>query len=482
MNKAKLFVLGMSLGFGRDHEIFEGIELDEDMGDLLQEGGKISKSDMFSVAPNGKSIFQFAKTWESFDKVLKLAAKNGETITHRDLGKTIADSKSAIDMAAECDSIGHVFEPELWKGHAEEFENLFFSLKQDKRKDVDFYELQAKIAALSGKKTRAAVLKEAGIETSEVRTAFGTGDLDKFVAKLADAGLQLTLDDVKLVDREGDHTLYAKASWEKFEKIHAALVAAGEVMDPEFFFFKRGDRDSIVGSAFKHDLEDKIFNREVFKGRPGDLMEVFNRLNDAQASKIDIDAVLTGVIEDQLNVELLTGPDVNLSDLLTPLFNDSAAGPHATPVMALGLKKTWEHMDKVAEVLKSKGEVIKLETLRAPSGNDGESCLIKAAKYGRFDKVMMLLKESGEYLTDEDLLQPAKEGGKSLLDVLQETDSLQAMMDTGYWSGRSEQLVNTVWSNLKDMNKTKYKDEFRVLLTKCNIEALKKPSGPTASL
>ena len=409
-------------------------------------------------------------------------AKNGESITHRDLSKTIKDSKSAIEMAADCDSISHVFEPELWKGHADEFEQLFFSLAVDKRKGADFDELQGKIAALNGKKTRALTLKEAGIEPSEVRTAFGTGDLPKFLEKLSEKGLSLTLDDVKLLDREGDHTLYAKASWEKFEHIYAALEAAGEIPDPDFFFFKRGNRDSIVEAAYKHDLEDKIFNRQVFKGRPGDLMEVFNRLNDSQASKIDIDDILTGVIEDQLNVEFLTGADVTLDDLLTPLFNDASSEKEATPVMALGLKKTWEHMDKVAEALHAKGEVISLDTLRAPSGNDGESCLIKAARYGQFDKVMNLLKASGETLSAEDLTAPAKEGGKSLLDVLQSTDGLQSLMDAGYWAKRSDELVNVVWENLTAASKTKYKDEFRTLLTKCNIEALKsdyKPTKPT---
>lgn len=478
MNKAKFFVLGMSLGFNRDHEIFEGIDFDEDMADMLLEGGKLSKEDVFSVAPNGKCIFEYKETWEKLDKVISLIGKNGETLSYNDLTAPIKDETSAIDMAAACESVASVLEPVLWKDRLEEFEEFFFSIDKAKRNSINFDDVKEKIAGISGIKTRLAELKELDIDPTRIRTDFNSGDLDKLLEEMAEKGTHLKVDDIKFVDADGDHMLYSKASWEKFEKIHEALMAAGETLDEDFFFFNRGNRKTVVESAFQHDSSSKIFNADVFKGRPDLLMTVYDSLDDSKKLKVDIDKVLMDVIESQVNMDFLVSEKIQTSDLLAPLFNEAASD---TPVIALGLEKTWANMDKVAANLKENGQSITLEDMRQVSGKGSESCLIKAAKYGHFDKVMKLVKDNGEYLSVHDILDKPKDG-ESLLDVIQDKDSIDVLLDASYWAGRSDELIRIIWQNLDTSTQAKYQDDFRDLLTDCNIQALRRePSAPKIS-
>src|SRR5690606_8634698 len=133
MNKSTQLIVGMLLGNEKHHEIYDGIDRDSDMASELLDTKAITNEDDFSRTPNGKGFFQYKETWQNLKKLFNFLSKNDQRLDLEDLRKVIVNNKSAIDMAAECNALDELFVPEIWKGHSEEMQNLWYSIDRNKR-------------------------------------------------------------------------------------------------------------------------------------------------------------------------------------------------------------------------------------------------------------------------------------------------------------------------------------------------------------
>src|SRR5690606_9113985 len=102
------------------HEIYDGVDWDSDMASELLAAQSITKEDIFSMTPNGKSFFQYKKTWENLKKLFDFLSRNNQSITLDDLKKVVVNNKSALQMAADCNALKEIFTPEIWVGHSDE--------------------------------------------------------------------------------------------------------------------------------------------------------------------------------------------------------------------------------------------------------------------------------------------------------------------------------------------------------------------------
>jgi hypothetical protein len=473
MNKAQLLIIGMALGFGKDHEVFADIEWDADTAADLATVGTIEKKDIFSAAPNGKSIFSFKQTWSNFDKLIEIAAKNGETITCQDLSKSLSDSKSAIDMAVEANALAIVFTPSFWVGHMSEMENIWYSIATFKRKDVDFNKIREEVAALEGRKTRIAQLEEMGIEIGDVRSELSRGSFKDIKEKLAAHGDHLRLEDLKIPYDDGDHALISKTAWDSFDTIAAELMQHGEVPDADFFLFKRGERDSFLKKAFTHNAQDKIFNRTLFKGRPGELTKLFDSLSDVDKDKVDIETVLSEVMEDSFTLDLSEETVMSVKDLLSPLSSEIKIPEGWAPIIPLGLKDLWDNIDVVIQKLEENGQFLSLDDLKTPSGLGAEPVLFKAIRMGHADQVMAMIATSGTVIDEAVLLGLKDSQGNTLLSVLEEAEKIELLLKPEMWAGRTQDFISVVWDNISAATQAKNRTAFEDTLTKANTMMLR---------
>ena len=484
MNKSTQLIIGMLLGFEKGHEIYDGAEWGSDMASELLSAKAITKEDIFSLTANGKSIFQYKKTWENFDKLLKLADDNGETITLDDLQQVIVNDKTALQMAADCDATVHVFQPKLWVGNSDKMEDFWYSLVKGKRFGVDFQAVKDEVARLEGRTTREEQLKQAGIDLSTMQNAIKFGNLHNVLDKLAANGDHLRLEDAKLCDADGDHMLSVQTSWNHFDRLLDEWEKHGEKPDADFFLYRRGSRSSIVDSAFQFNSISRVFNERVFAGRPDELIRLYKQLNDVQQRKVEIEMVLTRVVENMCADMVQVDASLTLEGLTDVLYMPGDDMPDWKPVIGLGLKKTWDHIDDVADILKMQGQALSLQHLRLESGATGETCLIKAARFGKFDKVLAMLHENGERLELSDLL-PKDDQSACVLDELIATDQLKTLLRPDMWTGRVGDL-GKLWEKLPVAKQNEMRAEFKAAHTEANLLSLRalhnKPASPAPGL
>lgn len=472
MNKSKLLIVGMLLGFEKGHEVYEGLDWGSDMASGLLEATKLTKDDFFTTTTaKGKSFFEFKKTWENLRKIFDIVGKNGEKVTLADFKRVVSGSKNAIDLAIDCKALEEIFIPEIWAGHSKEMEDLWFSIDKWKRPSKSFEELRGQVARLEGRTLREDRLKTIGIAPTDMHTAIKNGNIADMRKKLEAAGDHFRLDDAKICDTDGDHALQNATGWGKFEELYAEWEKHGELPDATFFQFRRGNRSSIIESAFTSNSEKKVFNAHVFAGRPEELLKLYHGLKDDHRKKIDVKAVISEIIEKECADQIIVNDDLALEDLLNPIYVFDGGEKGSITVTAIGLRKTWDNIDEIQQILSNKGEAITLDHLRKTIGVGGENCMLKAARFGHFDKVMQIAAQNGERLELDDLLTKS-EGGKTLLGVLAETNNIGLLLKPELWVRRVNDLA-TLWENLPSPMKTEKKTEFMAVQTRANQLSLR---------
>lgn len=480
MNKTKQFIIGMLLGFDKDHEIFEGIDFDSDMAGGLIGGVKITKDDLFSTTENDKSFFEYKQTWVNLGKLLNVMKENGEEIAPEDFRKPIKGQKSALDMASDCSATEEIFVPEMWAGRREEMEKTWYAIDKWKRPKIDFDDVRIAVAKLEGKTLREETLKEMGIDPEDMYKAIKEGKLDDMKAKLDAKGGHFTLDDAKLRDGDGDHALYAKAGWDKFDQLFAEWEAHGEIPDADFFLFKNGDRESIIDKAFTHTSQGKVFNATVFAGRPDEAVKLHSALKDDQKKKVDINALVSEIVENECGSQLLLDDSVSVEKLTEAMYvigEGTEEGP--SPIIPLGLKTVWENMERISAALGAKGESITMSDLRKPCGLGGDTCLHRAARFSAFDKVLDMIAKSGDKLSVDDL-SAKNSNDESVLDILSETGQVDLLLDSNLWVGRTGDLA-ALWEQMPSETRVQKRDEFLAVQTRANQLSLRTLGGGGAA-
>lgn len=466
ISKAKLLVIGLMLGFDRNHAIFGN--WGDIAGEDLLNVGSVTKDDFFALLPGDKSFFEYDRTWKSLRKIFDFVEKQGERITIDDFKKVLVRGKSAIDLAVECKAIDSVFEPAFWVGHLDDMTAFWYCLEKIQRpRGKDLVDLRMIVARLEQCPIRETRLKEIGIEPRDVYGGLRQGSHEQLNLRMVTAGDRLTLADAKVCDADGDHGLYSRGGWERFEVLYDIWEQNGEIPDAAFFLFRNGKQPSIIDAAFTHSCEAKVFNARVFAGRPDELLKLYRNLKDEQRGKIDIFRVLADVIEQDYAKQFVVSDQLALRDLHMPIYRPGAEMGGLSPLTALGLKTTWEQMDAILPVLAQGAERLTLQHLRLPAGLKGENGMVKAALYGRFDKVVAIALAAGERFDLADLIKPQAGGGPSIVTILARSGQIESILDPQLWVGRSGQLV-ALWEAVPEQVRIQTKPLFQAAQNAAN--------------
>lgn len=357
-------------------------------------------------------------------------------------------------------------------------EDAWYSIDKKKREGKDFLAMKRTVAQMEGKELREDQLAKAGLEVRVVREAVKGGTLAQSIEKLRARGDHLRLEDALLCDDDGDHVFTLRLSWDNFDKLCLEWKLHGEYPDTEFFQFSRAGRASIIQSAFDHNMQNRVFNKKVFDGRPDEMIRLYNSLSDHHKQLIDLDYVLEQMLEETSVDAVPVDSDLTVERLTDIIYTPPADMKSWKPVIGLGLKKTWDDITKIRGVLKNKGESLSMDDLRSASGLHGESCVLKAAQFDKFHEVLSIMRESGGQLTAEDLLskQPGRE---SVLDVLLDKKQLDMLLKPDLWV-RNVTTLGKIWDALPDQIKKEKKQAFHEAYTEANILSLRSLNPSTA--
>jgi hypothetical protein len=444
MNKAKQLIIAVMCGFEPSHHMIKDAIDNRFIGQKLLDTDRITKSDLFSDAQNGKNFFEFKETWENIDSLIDMLSHNNETITCDDLQRPLVDNKSAVDLAASCGMLERAFSPKIWKGQMAQMEKLWFNLSSHQQRSCDFLDIRRQVARAEGHELREDALAKVDISVDSIRTAARRGDWDNLVEKMNKGGLQLTKEDLFLPDTSGDGIFDIMESWDQFEKIHEHLInQSHESFDVSDFLYKRGDRKSPLEHAANYSKLDKIFNAKIWAGNPEGMLSLYNKLGDTDKEKVDVPQIMTELVETTYGDGVRIDETLSISEL-TRVMNMGSSSQ--SPVRPLGLKKVWDKIDDVRNHLRARSEKITLDELRLKSGFADESCLMVGVRNGRFKDIMCLLDESRETLSVDDLIAKNK-AGKNVVTLLAEQDQLDQLINPQLWIGRGKDLLK-VWDNV----------------------------------
>lgn len=468
MNRKAQISLGLFLGFENDHDFFTGIDWEDVPESERVPGIPVSREEILSFAENGKTIFEYPETLRNIDKIISLVKEKGDRISDSDLCQ-------GLNMAAQKGAVQRLFAPENWVGHSDEMESLWYRIDRNKRGDFDFENARRMVARMEGRKLREDQLAEMGITKAEMLQAIKMGDLHTLKEKLERGNDHVRIEDIQMLDIDGNHALNTALSWVNFDRTCQELRKHGEVLDAEFFLFRRAGKPSIVESAFNANQERKVFGTMVFKGRPEECEKLYNTLTDQQKAKVNLAQILPDVIEKTYADTAGIDDTLSVEGLTKSLYEPSANRPDRQPLFYLGMPKFMHQIDKVNECLKQKGEKITLEMLRKPYGFSSESCLFRAAAFGVFDKVMEILEENGEKIELDDLMKQDT-SGNHIIKILSQRNQLSTILKPEIWAGRTKSLT-LIWNTLPLSEQAANRVAFSTAQTRANqlsLRALKR--------
>ncbi len=482
MDDKQNLLIALSLGLKEDHSIRK--DLPENAGADIIDISNIDKDDFFNgFEKDGepKNFFHYKEAWEKLPDYVAAYAAKGVKITPEDITEVKRPGgKTLLEMAVDCGSVIYAFVPEIWAGRREDMENTWYSINKSSRASISFSDILARTAEIEGVQTREAQLKEMGISHDEMIDALKKGPLDTVLKKLEEAGDYLRVDDLLLMDADGDTVFFASDVWnaDKFEKIVDALAVNGEVLDRDFFMFQRGTRGTILTNGLgKTNGIDQIFSPKVWAGRPNEMLELFSEVPESNKSKFEIHHVLLKVLEETYAPLLEEGADVSLEDLTETVSvlegPDKVEGEPVKhyPVSLLGLESVWKNIEQIEDKLAVKGEALTSEHLAIESGYPKETVLMIAIKSGEFEKALDVLKSDGG-LSAEILLQKS-ERGKTALDFIVEKDQVALLLDESMWVGMVDDFMQ-VYQALPDIKKAEVQEQVTSMHSHLNILSLRK--------
>ena len=445
MDKGKYLLIAMLCGLDSSQAEVRDILSDPDVVRQMAAGIRVTKDELFAAKIKNSSIFERGETWTNIERIIDYIRQGGEEIEVADFMKPVSFNRSALKMAQECGSLNKLFTPKIWAGHSAEMESLWFTLTSPVRMQHDFRAIRRAVAQAEGRVLREDQLEKMGIRDYEIRSALRDGDLTNVKRKLAEHGERIRKEDVFLLDSNGETVLEMFNTWRNFDRIVDELASHGEKFTADDFLFKRGDAKTPLQRAADHGFLGQVFAPKIWSDRPREMMALYERVPQDRRGKIDINKILSVILEAIYGKAAEIDENVTLAQLIAVLNQREMAEADSAhpfrPLRPLGLKGTWEKMDFVRRILAARGEKVTLSHLRLESGPGGEACLIHSTRAGCFSQIMSMLRESGEYLDAKDLMSKPAGQDKALLDILVENKELPVLFMPENWVGRAQEML-----------------------------------------
>lgn len=475
-SKAGQFLVALMCGMNDTHPIMKALLSEPgDMASDLMQGVKPAKADLLEPVGLGDTFFEHDAFWEHLPEILKTVAESGDPVTGEDLaGKIILNHKNALDYAIEKEKLQQIFAPEVWKGRLPAMEKAWFRVPERKRDVPAFNQLRTAIATAGGEELRENVLAQANVFVVSIRDGVRSGTCAELDKRLVAMGDHLRATDVLCPDKDGDHALDSLQAWTNFDRLLDVLEPHGEKFEVQHFLHKHYDRASPLEKAVGTGMAAKLFSFRVWRGRPQDMMALYEHVPKDKRSHIAIDTVLQEIEDDIFSSRVNIGPGLKKGDL-TAIVNGATDGTNPAPVRGLGLKKVWNDISGVRELLQAGGDPLRLDDLRLPSGSNGETGLMTAARCGKFGDALDILAANGEELAVTDLTAPDKTG-KRLADILTETTQVGLIARAELWAHRPEDF-RQMWNALPDRGKDQV--DYQDLVSEMDLIALRRRfAGP----
>lgn len=429
MKKDKQLAIALFCGMDQDHPLVQDAVSGDDAAESPADMSGIGKEDFFSAVGLNSSFFAHHEAWASIDMIIKHCHERGEDITGQDMVSPIDGGKTAIGFALDLDKMGHAFRPEIWKGQMEEMEKAWFGMPKEKRDKCNYMDIKRLIANSSGMELREDILDEMGVSIFVLRSAVRTGDYENTREKFARHNDYLRADDILIPDAHGDHMLDNDEAWKNFEALCKELARHNERFEVRHFTLRHEGRRSFVEHALSARMAEKIFNADLWRGRTDDLLAVHRSLPEEKQRPLLVKKVLAELEHEEHETSFSAVGIKSEKDLQT-VFNQSAcrALGEGVAVRPLGLSVVWNNIGAIAKSLESKGEAITLSSLRLKTGYEGDTCLMRGARFGKFKDVLAILDKNGETLSVDDLicLNDKKESVLNILAARGETDLVLA--------------------------------------------------------
>lgn len=427
----------------------------------------LTKADFLATDDTGRPFMDSPGAWKNFEKIVKIIQANGERLTFSDFSNpmTSPSYRTLLDSAKTNNSLAKVFSFDVWKGHFDEMEQLWYKLpKPDRAKALAGttgptfssspsyglipLELKKRLLEAEGRTAPEERLKRAGLTPEDIRrAAVDPYTFETVTRKLQQAGDYFRKDYVLLLDSEGD-TMFdgREKAWSNYPAIVQIMAAHGERLEVKDFLRQVSTTRSMLARAADMKALDKVFAPEQWVNRLPEMLVLWSNVLEGWKARplttADFDAAYA-TAEGLTYTSVFTKRDfTGKNDLLTPLN----AGKPEKPVIALGLKAVWENIVSIQSFLSEQGEPLTLEDLRRPSGQKGESCLIIAAKYGYFEYAAHIARQGDEQLTLNDF-KARDSHGKMLIDILAEKNQLDLVFTSDVWVGHLNDM-QTLWASV----------------------------------
>jgi len=413
----------------------------------------LTKADFLAPDDEGKPFIDSTGGWKNFEKIAEILGLSGEKFTYDDFASPMVSGteKTLLESAKANSGVPKIFTFEVWKGHFDEMEKLWYKLptyERNRSQGVVPIDLKRKLLAFEGRTAPEDRLAKARLTLTDIRGAATSDYSFKDVNdKLKLAGDYFRKDYVLMKDSAGDTMFDGRPNaWSKFEQVLKIMEAHGERLEVGDYLRKVSSTQCLLERAAEQKSLNKVFAPTQWTDRLPDMLTLWSNVLDAwKAAPMttqDFDKAYAEA-EGLTYAKRFLASDLNgKADLLTPLN----AGLNEKPVLPLGLKVLWDNFGAVQEHLTEKGESLTLADLRTPSGQMGDSCLISAAKFGYFDRVLDIAKQSGQQLTMNDFL--SKDGhGTTLISILAEKRQLSQVFTVNNWTGHIGDM-RKLWSHV----------------------------------
>jgi len=467
-NKAGQLVIALKCGMDSDHDIIkQSIEDADAFAESFLSSTKLEKSDLFGVIGTNDTFFRCDEVWNNLDAVVGFLRQNGVEITGSDFCNTpVLNEKTALDFAAEKRVLDKLFTPTIWKGHLAEMEKAWFAIERNKRDFSAFKGLRREIADAGGEAVREDEFDRVNITIANLRRAVSDGEYKELNQKLESGGDHLRASDVLVPDEYGDHALDNLTAWNNFDKLLDELDKNDERLEVHHFLHNHHGRKSPLTEALSIEMGHKIFSVRMWRGRPQEMMALYEHVPVGERAKVPINKVLAELEDDLLSGVVKIKQGMKKGELTAALNYVAHDGAQ---VRGLSLKTVWENIEQVRGFLREGNESLSLEDLRITSGRHEESALLAAARFGKFDQVMDMLQESGEELALADLTARAA-GEKNILEILTENQQLDTIVRPELWAHRTKDFHH-LWTVLPNSGREQL--DYNDLVSRMNVIALR---------
>ena len=451
MNKAQIFLIGMICALKPEHDLVKGLHHDSDIIRAFSSSATpLTKLDLFSTAPNGKSIFEYQEIWDSFPKIIELLSAQGESITPQDIATPLENGKTLLRMAADRQCLQQLFVPHIWKGKAEQMENVWYGHPQSERNKYDFEKSRRALAHAEGRTTREEQLERMNLLPERVRTAIRMGNIDEIKATMEKYGDRFRKEDLWMRDHTNETVLDSFAAWSNVDIWMKELQKHNDMPTVEDWLTSRAGSKTPLAKAADHGSAYKIFKPEYWHKNPEDMLRLYEHVPLEKRGLIHINETLNYIMNvnfgDRVDLDTMTSCDRLFATLDGPALR--GIGGKTISVQPVMLEKIWKNIGQVRAQLQSSGEDLQLADLRRRTGFVEDSLIHVAIRHGQLDALLDIAKTTGDHLGFDDLT--AKNArGQCPLDDLMAQGRIKTILQPGLWVGRVNDLVR-VWKILPE--------------------------------